>query len=237
VDADGASNSAFLFDNGADSVAQKLLPEAGNPQPFSVLAQMSALAVTLAPSGVGFPLHSHGRSWIGLVRIVCMISVTLQYALDIVQLSRTCTHTFTSANPLPAQVRGVKLWAFIGPESLPATTEAEAMAVLPPLRWLREYGGSISAGQSGGGSLMWCEQLVRHTMVSRLRRNVTQSCRAQLLRASRHCSAGIQSSEYCSVCCTCLQPGDLLFVPDLWHHWTMNLGEVRCNPTVSYILP
>jgi hypothetical protein len=135
--ADGNGSSTYLFDNGASTVAKQLLPEAGNPPAFAERLGMEELTLTLAPSGVGFPLHSHGRSWIGLVR-------------------------------------GVKLWAFYDPESLPATTEAEAMVVLPPLRWMREYGGGADKGH-----LQWCVQ----------------------------------------------QPGDLLFVPDYWHHWTLNLGE------------
>jgi len=134
----GGGNRSYLFDNSDDSVARRLLPEAGDFRALRELAQMDELTLSLAPSGVGFPLHTHGRSWIGLVA-------------------------------------GQKLWAFYKPGQLPA--EAEAMSVLHPLRWLESADGLSSIPPD--------------------RRPIF-----------------------------CLQkPGDLLFVPDYYYHWTLNLGE------------
>lgn len=56
----------FLFGD----VAKTMLDDASNPRQFSELGLFGTeedVMVSIAPSRIGFPLHAHGRSWMGLV--------------------------------------------------------------------------------------------------------------------------------------------------------------------------
>ena len=112
------------------------------------------------------------------------------------------------------------------------------MAVLPPRRWLEEHGRQGLTVEGAAEAPAWCEQQAGDVLCVP-RAALCQTRKRAEEGKGRDIDAGspISSTPYwpdttfinieyfAIVILPLLPPRVCRYVPDYWHHWTLNLGE------------